>query len=70
MPQTPDDEAVIARHFAARDASEDGVLRRARRACRAPAARLPPGGCNDAGEIEAHAAHARPTSCWCSAPDS
>jgi hypothetical protein len=47
-----DDEAVIAQHFAARDASEseyfaghDGV--------RAPVHPVPPGGCNDAIEIEA-----------------
>jgi hypothetical protein len=49
---TPGDEAVIARHFAARDASEEtffaahGSVRRGSRA-------VPPGGCNDPAEIQA-----------------
>ena len=63
-----DDEAVIARHFDARDASEDAFFAGARRACAAPSRRVPPGGCNDPGGDRGDAARWRRTSCWCSAP--
>ncbi len=49
---SPEDEAVIARHFDARDASEEAYFAE-HRALRAPARRLPPGGCNHPAEIEA-----------------
>jgi hypothetical protein len=51
--ESADDEAVIQRHFAARDASEDaffaahGELRLGG----GLATRVPPGGCNDAGQL-------------------
>jgi folate-dependent phosphoribosylglycinamide formyltransferase PurN len=48
----PDDEAVIERHFAARDASEQEFFAGHDRV-QAPARHLPPGGCNDATEVEA-----------------
>ena len=47
-----DDEAVIARHFDARDASEEAYFA-GHDAVQAPARRLPPGGCNEAAEIDA-----------------
>jgi folate-dependent phosphoribosylglycinamide formyltransferase PurN len=56
--ETPDDEAEIARHFADRDASE-ATWFSADQQLRAPARRLPPGGCNDAAVIEG-IRHARP----------
>ncbi len=49
---TPADEDVIARHFGARDASEEayfGDHESVRRGARA----VPPGGCNDPAEIQA-----------------
>lgn len=46
------DEAVIARHFDARDASEEAYFAD-HREVHAPARRLPPGGCNEAAEIDA-----------------
>lgn len=49
---SPDEEAVIRRHFDARDASEDAYFAD-HDAVRAPSRRLPPGGCNDAAEIAA-----------------
>src|SRR5687767_10542961 len=48
---SPEDEAVITRHFQARDVSEHDYFER-HDVVHAPARRLPPGGCNDAGEIE------------------
>ena len=53
MRRSADDEAVIARHFDARDASEEEYLRRPRRASTRRRAVLPPGGCNDPAVIEA-----------------
>jgi hypothetical protein len=50
--QSADDEAIIRRHFAARDASEDAFFAAHDRVL-APARRLPPGGCNDPAEIAA-----------------
>jgi methionyl-tRNA formyltransferase len=47
-----DDEAVISRHFAARDAAEEAYFS-GDTVVRAPARRVPPNGCNDAGEIDA-----------------
>jgi folate-dependent phosphoribosylglycinamide formyltransferase PurN len=47
-----DEEATIARHFAARDAAEDQYFADHAR-LRAPGRRVRAGGCNDAGEIEA-----------------
>jgi methionyl-tRNA formyltransferase len=47
---TPQEEAVIARHFEARDASEDAYFA-GHDQVHAPARRLPPGGCNDPDEI-------------------
>ena len=47
-----EDEAVIARHFTARDEAEDDYFAD-HGAVRAPARRLPPKGCNDPAEIEA-----------------
>ena len=47
-----DDEAVIARHFDARDASEHAYFEGHDRV-KAPARRLPPGGCNLPEEVEA-----------------
>jgi folate-dependent phosphoribosylglycinamide formyltransferase PurN len=44
------DEAVIASHFAARDASEDAYFARHHRV-EAPVRRVAPGGCNDPVEI-------------------
>jgi folate-dependent phosphoribosylglycinamide formyltransferase PurN len=49
---SPDDEAVIARHFDDRDASEEAYFAE-HHDVRAPARRVPPGGCNDPAEIEA-----------------
>ena len=49
---TPEDEAVIARHFAARDASEEAYFAD-HETLAAPARRLAPGGCNSPEEIEA-----------------
>jgi folate-dependent phosphoribosylglycinamide formyltransferase PurN len=46
------DEAIIARHFAARDASEDAYFA-GHEEVRAPSRRLRPGGCNDASEVDA-----------------
>jgi folate-dependent phosphoribosylglycinamide formyltransferase PurN len=46
------DEAIIRRHFDARDASEEAFFADHGRV-QAPARRLPPGGCNDPAEIEA-----------------
>lgn len=46
------EEAVIARHFAARDASEEAFFARDDRV-EAPATCLPPGGCNDPAVLEA-----------------
>jgi len=48
----PEDEAVIERHFAARDTSEEEFFAGHDRV-HAPARRLPPGGCNDAAEVDA-----------------
>jgi folate-dependent phosphoribosylglycinamide formyltransferase PurN len=52
---TPEDEAVIARHFAARDASEAAFFadHDAVRASRADVRMVAPGGCNDRAEIDA-----------------
>jgi hypothetical protein len=47
-----EDEAIIRRHFAARDDSEAEYFA-GHDAVRAPTTRVPPGGCNDPGEIEA-----------------
>ena len=47
-----DDEAVIERHFAARDASE-GEFFADHGHVRPPSFRLPPGGCNDPSSVEA-----------------
>ncbi len=50
--ETAADEAVIARHFASRDAAEEayfGAHESVRRRARA----VPPGGCNDPAEIQA-----------------
>jgi folate-dependent phosphoribosylglycinamide formyltransferase PurN len=47
-----EDEAIISRHFDARDASEDAWFAD-HRVVQAPARRLPAGGCNDPAEIEA-----------------
>jgi folate-dependent phosphoribosylglycinamide formyltransferase PurN len=49
---TPQDEALIARHFDARDASEEAYFADHWQV-NAPARRLPPGGCNDPAEIHA-----------------
>ena len=46
-----DDEAVIGRHFDARDASEQAYFADHDRV-HAPARRVPPSGCNDPAEIE------------------
>ncbi len=46
------DEAVIGRHFAARDAAEEAYFA-GHTAVHAPARHLPPGGCNLPSEIEA-----------------
>jgi hypothetical protein len=48
----PDDEAVIARHFDARDASEDAYFA-GDSIVTAPSTRVPPGGCNAPGQITA-----------------
>jgi len=56
--ETTEDEADIVRHFADRDASEAAWFS-AHGQLRAPARRLPPGGCNDAAVIEG-IGHARP----------
>ena len=50
--QTPEDEAIIARHFAARDASEEAFFAEHRQV-HAPTRLLPPGGCNDPDRIAA-----------------
>lgn len=50
--ESADDEAVIARHFAARDAAEDGYFAD-HAVVQAPSRRLAPKGCNDAAEVEA-----------------
>ncbi len=55
---SPGDEAVIAGHFAARDASEEAFFA-AHQQVHAPARRVAPRGCNDAAEIAAMRA-ARP----------
>jgi folate-dependent phosphoribosylglycinamide formyltransferase PurN len=47
-----DDEAVISRHFVARDAAEDAYFS-GDAVVRAPARQVAPRGCNDADEIEA-----------------
>jgi hypothetical protein len=47
-----EDEEVIRRHFDARDASEEAFFGQHDRV-EAPSTRVPAGGCNDAGEIEA-----------------
>lgn len=47
-----EDEAVIARHFAARDASEEAYFAD-HGAMRSPATRVGPNGCNELAEIEA-----------------
>jgi len=47
-----EDAAVIERHFAARDASEEAYFD-GHDAVAAPAREVPPGGCNDADEIAA-----------------
>jgi len=47
-----DDEAVIASHFAARDASEDAYFA-GHDVVHAPSHQVAPGGCNDAAAIEA-----------------
>jgi methionyl-tRNA formyltransferase len=49
---TPQDEAIITRHFAARDASENAYFSE-HAEVHAPARRVGPGGCNDPLEIEA-----------------
>jgi methionyl-tRNA formyltransferase len=49
---SPDEEAIITRHFEARDTSEEAYFAE-HREVRAPARRLPPGGCNDPAEIDA-----------------
>lgn len=49
---SPDDETVIGRHFEARDLSEERYFAD-HASLRAPGRRLPPGGCNDVGEIDA-----------------
>lgn len=49
---SPNDEAVIARHFDARDASEEAYFA-GHGEVRAPVRRLPPGGCNDPAELDA-----------------
>jgi methionyl-tRNA formyltransferase len=49
--ETAEDEAVIRRHFDARDASEHAYFLE-HDAVEAPARRLPPGGCNDPSAIE------------------
>jgi hypothetical protein len=50
--RSPQDEAIIARHFDGRDASENDYFSE-HAEVRAPARRVGPGGCNDPGEIEA-----------------
>ena len=50
--QSPDDEDVIQRHFAARDASEAEFFADHDR-LHAPSVRLPAGGCNDRSSVEA-----------------
>ena len=47
-----DDEAIISRHFAARDAAEDTYFS-ADAGVHAPTRRVPPSGCNDPHEIAA-----------------
>ena len=47
-----EDEAIIRRHFAARDDSEAEYFA-GHDTVRAPVTRVPPGGCNDPGQIEA-----------------
>src|SRR4029450_8237138 len=49
--QTPEDEAIIARRFAAREASEEAFFA-GRGHVQAPTRLLPPGGCNDSRRIE------------------
>lgn len=49
---TPDEEAIIARHFDARDASEDTYFAEHGQVS-APTRRVGPAGCNDAAEIDA-----------------
>ena len=56
--ETARDEAVIARHFAARDASERRYFSE-HTDVQAPARRVPPGGCNAPAELEAMR-HSRP----------
>jgi hypothetical protein len=48
---TPDDEAVIARHFDARQASEDRFFA-GHEAVHGPARTVPPGGCNDPAQVQ------------------
>ncbi|HEY7185540.1 MAG TPA: formyl transferase [Vicinamibacterales bacterium] len=50
--RSADDEAVIERHFAARDASEEAFFADHDRV-HAPSFRLPPGGCNEPGSVDA-----------------
>jgi methionyl-tRNA formyltransferase len=50
--ESPEDAAIIARHFEARDASEEAFFADHDRV-HAPSRILPPGGCNDAAELEA-----------------
>jgi hypothetical protein len=50
--RSADDEAVIERHFAARDASEEEFFGDHDHV-RATSFRLPPGGCNDSGSVDA-----------------
>jgi methionyl-tRNA formyltransferase len=49
--RSADDETVIERHFAARDASEEKIFSEHDRV-RARAFRLPPGGCNDVATVD------------------
>jgi len=49
---SPNDEAIIARHFDARDASEHAYFAEHEKV-QAAARQVPPGGCNDATEIDA-----------------
>ena len=61
-----DDEAVIARHFDARQQSEDAFFGAHDAVRRAPSVVVDPGGCNHPDAIEAMRAMP-PTWCWCSA---
>src|SRR6185369_15066038 len=48
--QSPEEELVIARHFAARDASEEAYFA-GHRQVEAPTRLVKPGGCNDPAEL-------------------